>query len=259
LEASERALLHVRRAGDRFEETEIVTWLSVALGLGPTPASQAVQRCKQLLAETAGNPVLKATLLGVLGYLESMQNRLSEARQFFDKGRQVMDELGEIIWIYWLWALLADPVSGERELRWATELLKRIGEKSHYSSTAAVLARATYSQGRYDEAEELSRAAEAASRPNDVHGQISWRSIQAKVLAHRGELGAAEELAREALAFAEESDFLNTHADALMDFAVVLRLASRPDGAASAVEEAIHLYEQKGNVVSAARARAELG
>jgi DNA-binding SARP family transcriptional activator/tetratricopeptide (TPR) repeat protein len=259
LEASERALLHVRRAGDGFEETEIVTWLSVALGLGPTPASQAVQRCKQLLADTAGNPVLKATLLGVLGYLESMQNRLSEARQFFDKGRQVMDELGEIIWIYWLWALLADPVSGERELRWATELLKRIGEKSHYSSTAAVLARATYSQGRYDEAEELSRAAEAASRPNDVHGQISWRSIQAKVLAHRGELGAAEELAREALAFAEESDFLNTHADALMDFAVVLRLAGRPDDAASAVEEAIHLYEQKGNVVSAARARAELG
>jgi DNA-binding SARP family transcriptional activator/tetratricopeptide (TPR) repeat protein len=258
VEASERALLHVRRAGDRFEETEIVTWLSVALGLGPTPASRAVQRCKQLLAETAGDPVLEATLLGVLGCLEAMQNRLSEARQFFDEGRHIMDELGEVIWIYWLWALLADPVSGERELRWATELLERIGEKSHYSSTAAVLARATYSQGRYDEAEELSRAAAAASRPNDVHGQIAWRSTQAKLLAHRGELDAAEELAREALAFAEESDFLNTHADALMDFAEFLRLAGRPDDAAQTVEEAIDLYERKGNVVSAGLARSQL-
>jgi tetratricopeptide (TPR) repeat protein len=257
-EASERALEHVRRASDRFEETEIVTWLAVALALGSTPAPQAIRRCEQLLKEVAGDAVLEVGILGVIGYLEAGQNRLSEARGRFERGRQLMDELGEVIWLYWLWALMADPVSGERELQWATELLERIGEKSHYSSTAAVLARATYAQGEYEGAEELSRAAEAASRPNDIHGQITWRSTRAKVLARRGELAAAEELAGEALALAEESDFLNTHAHALMDFAEVLSLAGRSDEAAGAVEVAIRLYEQKGNLASAAGARALL-
>ena len=37
-EASERALVHVRRTDDRFEEQEIIEWLLIALLLGPAPA-----------------------------------------------------------------------------------------------------------------------------------------------------------------------------------------------------------------------------
>ncbi len=255
--ASERALVHARRAGERFEETEIVTWLSVALALGSTPAPEAAERCRELLADAAGDPVLAVPLLGVTGYVEAMQDRLAEAEALFARGRELMDELGEVIWLYWLWALLADPLSGVRELEWATELLERIGDRSHFSSTAAVLARATCAVGRYDEAERLSREAERASRANDVHGQISWRSTRAKVLAQRGEFGQAEALAREAVAFADRSDFLNAHGDALMDLAQVLCLAGRPEDALPAAERAIALYGEKGNLVLARRARAE--
>ncbi|MDP9261952.1 MAG: AAA family ATPase, partial [Actinomycetota bacterium] len=46
-EASERALEHVRRAGDPFEEREIVEWLSIALFLGPMPAAEAAKRCER--------------------------------------------------------------------------------------------------------------------------------------------------------------------------------------------------------------------
>jgi hypothetical protein len=60
---------------------------------------------------------------------------------------------------------------------------------------------------------------------------------------------------REAVAFAAASDFLDTHGDALMDLAEVLRLAAQPDSAAAEVAKAVTLYERKGNVVSAARAR----
>ena len=250
---------HVRRAGDRFEETEIVAWLTAALALGSTPAPQAAERAEELLAGSAGNLSLEVSLLGGLGFLAAMQGRLPEAREFLDRGRRAMEEAGEVIWLYWLWALMAEPVSSERELHWAKELLERIGEKSHYSSTAAVLARATYAFGKYDEAEELTRAAEEASRPNDVHGQVAWRSVRAKTLARRGELAAAEALAREALAFGGESDFLNTQGHAHMDYAEVLTLAGRPDEAAAEVEAAIDLYERKGNAVAAAHAGALLG
>ena len=38
-----------------------------------------------------------------------------------------------------------------------------------------------------------------------------------------------------------------------------LRLAERPGEAAPVIQEALNLYEQKGNVVSAGKARALLG
>jgi hypothetical protein len=78
------------------------------------------------------------------------------------------------------------------------------------------------------------------------------------VLAQKGELTAAEAMARDAVAFAAASDFLEPHGDALMDLAEVLRLAGQPDQAAVAVSQALELYEQKGSVVSAARARSML-
>ena len=96
-----------------------------------------------MLGQIAGNSALEVILLAVRGYLEAMQNRIHEARDSFDQGRARMEEMGDVIWLYWLFALMADPISGERELRWATELLDKIGEGSHYTSTAAVLARGT--------------------------------------------------------------------------------------------------------------------
>jgi hypothetical protein len=73
-----------------------------------------------------------------------------------------------------------------------------------------------------------------------------------------GDLEAAESLAREAVAFAAESDFFMFHCHALVALAEVLRLADRPAEAAAAVEEAVARFEQKGDLVSASRARAQL-
>ena len=156
--------------------------------------------------------------------------------------RQRCDELGESIWLFAInfgfVRLLDDPVAAERELRPGYEALRRIGEKSHFSSVAGLLSRALCAQGRYDEAEQLSRESEEAARPNDIHSHILWRTTRAQVLAHRGELESAEALAREAVAFAAASDFLDSHGDALMSLAEVLRQAARPQEAAAALEEA---------------------
>jgi DNA-binding SARP family transcriptional activator/class 3 adenylate cyclase len=262
-EASERALEHTRRADDRFEEREIVEWLVIALLLGPVPAPEATRRCERLLEETKDNPVLQAEILGGLAALMTMLGRVDRADELSAQSRAAMTAQGESIWIVSFWLAFVrlwqgDPGGAERELRPAYDALKKIGEKSHFSSLAHQLSNAVFLQGRYDEAEQLTRECEESSRPNDVHSQILWRSIRAKVLAHKGELQAAEELAHLSVAFAAESDFHPAHADALMDLGHVLELAGKPSAAAQSVEEAIRFYELKGNVPQVERARAVL-
>jgi DNA-binding SARP family transcriptional activator len=260
--AAERALVHARRADDPFEEREIVQYLLVALVLGPAPAPEAARLCEQLLAEGASNPVLEADLLGTLAYLVAIQGHTAKANELLAGSLGVLEGLGEWTLLPVYFALTAvwesDPVAVERELRPGYEALVRIGEKSGLSSVAILLAQAVYALGRYDEAEDLARETRGASRPIDVQSETIWRTVKAKVLARRGESQAAEGLAREAIAFVEQSDFLPVHADALMDLAEILRLAGHPGEAKPAAEEAIRLYEQKGNVVAAAKARAQL-
>jgi tetratricopeptide (TPR) repeat protein len=66
-------------------------------------------------------------------------------------------------------------------------------------------------------------------------------------------MGEAEELAREALDLVDRTDALNQRADVRLDLAQVLSLGGRLDQAVEAAEEAVRLYQQKGNIVSARR------
>ena len=262
-EAAETALRFAQRSGDRFEQLEILEWLGVALVLGPTTGVEGAALCRRLLAELAGDPRLKLVLIGTLAYMVGIQGRTSEAEQLVAEGRLLAERLDETAWLFpvllaFKMAWLSDPVLAERNLRPVYEGLKGIGEQSHFCSVATMLARAVYDQGRYDEAEELSREAARSTRPNDVHSHIIWRGTRAKVLARRGELDAGEKLAREAVEYAEASDFLHSHADAITDLAEVLALAGRPEESASAIEGAIRLHEAKGNVFAVAHTRALL-
>ncbi len=189
-EAAERALAHARRAGDRFEERELVEWLGTALVLGPAHALEAARRCEQLLEEAAGDPVLEVHALGMLAHLVAIQGRANEAQELLARCRRAMEVLGERVWLpFLLFAIAAlyagDSLAAEGELRPGYEALTRVGEKSHSVSVTASLAQAVYAQGRYQEAEQLARDARAASRPVDVHCQTISRMVQAKVLARR--------------------------------------------------------------------------
>jgi len=174
-----------------------------------------------------------------------------------------MQELGEWIWIYsWHHAAIClwqgNPAAAEQELLPAYEALKKLGEKSHFSTMTHALSSVAYMQGRYDEAERYTHECEDAARANDVYSGIIWRATRAKVLARKGELEAAEQLANEAVRLGLDSDFHLAHADALMGLAEVHQLAHDPQAATAAVEEAIRFYELKGNVIAATQARALL-
>jgi DNA-binding SARP family transcriptional activator/tetratricopeptide (TPR) repeat protein len=262
-DANERALGFARRAGNRFEEREIVEWLGIAFILGSTPAAEGERRCRKLLEEVTGESELEVHLLGTLAFLVAIQGRTEEFHELMARAEQTVTSAEEWIWVVpahfaWLALLDTDPGTVEQNLRPDYEALKRIGEKSHFSSYATLLAQAVYAQGRYEEAEQFSQEAAQAARPNDVHSQIIWRSTRAKVLARRGEREAAESLAREAVGLAEAGDFLQPHAEAFMDLAEVLELSGRGEEAAEAVRRAITLYEAKGNLTAAELAHARL-
>ncbi len=262
-DASERALVHARRAADRFEEREIVEWLVIVLLLGPTPAPEAMARCSELLDQDWDDLMVRAEVSCAASVLHAMQGRESEAEALLEHARAAMNEAGEWIWIVSFWYAFirtwhGDLAAAEVDLRPAYGALKRTGERSHFSSIVHSLSAVAYAQGRWDEAELLTVECEHACRPNDHHSRILWRSIRAKVLARRGEFDEASRLAREALDLAEAGDFLMAHADALMDYAEVLELAGSADEAVPILEDAVARCEQKGNLVMAAHARAEL-
>src|SRR5262245_25896988 len=152
----------------------------------------------------------------------------------------------------------ANASGAERDLRLDYDALTEIGETYLRSTVAGYLAQAVYAQGRYPEALELSRLAEELAADDDVTSQAFWRSVRAKVLARQGRAAQALPLAEQAVELLRETDGLVTIARALMDLAEVLALGNRPEEAGHAVEEAVRLFELKGNAIGARQATARL-
>jgi ATP/maltotriose-dependent transcriptional regulator MalT len=220
------------------------------------------RRCDELLHEVAGDRSLEVTLLAIRGYQLAMQDLEAEARALHGRARDAARDSGDPYGLPYLPINVAfvelifdKPGDASRELRVACRALEDVGEQTNYSSVAALLASTLCGESKYEEAEEFSRLSEAAARANDVLANVLWRSARARARAGLGDLEAAESLARDAVAFAEHSDFLNVHGDALVTLAEILERTDRADGAAEALRGAVGLYEEKGNVVSAGNAR----
>jgi len=88
--------------------------------------------------------------------------------------------------------------------------------------------------------------------------RFDWRRVKAKILARRGDYAEAERLAREAASTVADTQMINRQGDVYTDLAEVLLLAGKPDEATAALEQALHRYERKGNIVSAAFVRTRL-
>jgi len=151
--------------------------------------------------------------------------------------------------------LAGDPAAAARWLRWGAGILERMGERGLRSELTANLARALADQGRDDEAlEQANLSGELAVR-DDLYAQVERRGPLAAVLARRGRLAEAEQVAAEAVELAASSDMLGMRAGALLDLAGVLRLAGRGGEAAPLAGQALELAERKGHRVAADRAR----
>jgi class 3 adenylate cyclase len=264
LEAYERALESAGRAGASHEADQALGCMAISAFFGPMPAAEARRFCHLLLERARGSKFVEGPALGVLGALVAMEGRFDEGRALVAQSRALMNEFGLPIlfaaaanWAAPLELWAGDPVAAERVLRESIEVLEAKGETAFLSTLAALLAEALYQQGRLEEAQEATQISERASASDDFASQVEWRAVRAKVMAIRGEREEGETLAREAVAIVESTDYLDMRGDAWMSLAEVLTRVARP-GAAEAVEQALALYERKGNLVSAARARARL-
>jgi tetratricopeptide (TPR) repeat protein len=195
--------------------------------------------------------------------LSAYQGRFDDAWADHRRCLAILDELGRSVMaavvgahVGGLIALLAgDLDAAEERMRRGLRQLRAFGERSFLSTTVAHLAEVVYRQGRLDEADDLTRESEAAGSADDIATQASWRQVRAKVAARRRELGEAERLAREAVALWEPTDWLVSQANAARDLAEVLAASGRHDEAVSRLEQALALYERKGDVVDSARTR----
>jgi tetratricopeptide (TPR) repeat protein len=198
-----------------------------------------------------------------LGGLEAMRGRFSEARDLVDQAQQRYEELGlgdeNHLRLRGAIEMFAGaPDRAEAALRTSCTGLQREGQTLILATRAAELAAAIYEQHRYEEAETWIRLARDSAGSDDLDAAFAWRSVHAKILTRLGKIDEADRLAREALALVASTDALNRHADALLALAEILRVQGREDEAGAHIGDALRLYEQKGNVVSAERAKAML-
>ena len=260
----ERTIEHARRAGDRRLEMDALAQLAVAILFGPTPADEGIRRCGEIHARSGGDRRVEAAVLSVEAELRAMQGRFEGTREQIARAREILEDLGLRFRSRASEALASvEMLAGDPEAAWRAymsgyETLEEIGERGFLSTTAAELAQVAWAQGHHDEADRFATISEETGAPDDVATVVTAKGVRAKLLARKESFADAERFAREAVDAARETDDLNLRADALLDLADVLRAAGRGPEALEALEEAAALYEEKGNLVGAQRARALL-
>jgi class 3 adenylate cyclase len=251
--AGEKALTHARRAG----QPDLHSFgISVALAIGPRPASEALSTLDALLPDLLypGDVLVRALLLAMLG-------RIEEAWAIALPAEEWARELGhdfEAAWLGEIAVVAGDLPAAAAYLTTACASMEKSGSTGSLATTASRLGHVLCRLGRYDDAEDFAEKGCRLSDPADVDSQGTWRQAMALVRSARGEHAAAESLAREALSWAERSDSPLYLGEVYADLAEVLEAAGRRDEAVAAWQEALDLYERKEIVPYVRRVRERL-
>jgi predicted ATPase/class 3 adenylate cyclase len=258
-------LQRARALGAIAEIRDAVEALVTDLYWSSTPVLDIIGEVQELLPLVDDSPAASADAMRILPATYAMAGRFDDAHQVADQVLAVLREMGnrfrlasQVFMTGPMYMLEGRFDEAERELRDSVEALDAMGDKGFISTLLGNLAEALLAQGRHDEAEAVAERGRSLSADDDFASQIVWRAAFAKVQAIRGELEEAERLAREAVNLGEPTDYISFRADQWMRLGEVLRLAGKLEEAAEAVRRALALYERKGNLVSAERARREL-
>jgi hypothetical protein len=263
--ALERVVEYAHAAGDLRRGAEAIRGLSASIFWGPTPISSGLPRLEEMLDRAGADTWLGAMLMRAMAGFRGMQGQFDEARALLARSRSILEELGATLDLMTmafftgpLELLAREPTAAVRELRLACDSLEERGEKGWLSTLSGMLAWGLCDEGRLDEAATAASRAREVATSDDHDAHAFWRSAEARVLARRGKHEEAQLLAREAVGRIDRTDELDNRALMRTALAEVLELAECRADAASVVEDALGLYEQKGNMVRASRSRAWL-
>jgi class 3 adenylate cyclase/tetratricopeptide (TPR) repeat protein len=260
--ATERTIWHATAAGDEVTARRFLGSLAITALYGPMPVPEAIVTCEEVLARAEGDRKARALAERAIGQLEAMRGNFDRARLLYRRSRASLEEFGYLLHAARtslassaIEVLAGDLAAAESELRADYRRLEEMRERNYISTTAGLLADVLYRQGRYDESAEFAGICEHLASPDDVASQFHWRCVRGKLRARQGTIEEAESLLFAATALIEPSDQLDLKGNGLLDFAEVRELAGAPADAAALSERAAVLFERKGNVVSALRAR----
>jgi tetratricopeptide (TPR) repeat protein len=222
---------------------------------GPTPVTEVLSWLDE-------QPPEAFPLMVVRAMAEAMLGRFDRARELISVWDQRLVDAGGapgMTGTRWVVEMLAeDFTAAERLARYECAVLEERGATGAGSTRELQLALTLLELGRDSEATERLAIGEALTAPDDILNEMLTRRVRAKLLARAGKHEQSEQLAREAVAIAEQTDALNDRGDALSDLAEVLQLAGHAADAANELEKALTLYEQKGNVVQTRRTETKL-
>jgi class 3 adenylate cyclase/tetratricopeptide (TPR) repeat protein len=254
------SLARTESIGNLRLRSDVMHWIGLVLLWGSTPVEAALEESRTLVQSSGVARTARTELLVVQGTLLGMTGEFAQARRLAAEGRQASLELGLMVsyaatsQAAALIELLAgDPAAAERLLREAHEILAAAGERGYLSSVSALLALALARQERYAEAEPFADEGRRIGHEQDLITQIYCRVAQAHVAASRGAHDAARRLAHEAAELAADYDSFDGPI-ATVEVAGFLE----PAEARAALERALAGAVRKGNVVTAAEARARL-
>jgi class 3 adenylate cyclase/tetratricopeptide (TPR) repeat protein len=257
-EGARRSAEHARLAGDDRAEADGLRLWGGALVFGSVPAPDGIAQLERALARDDLNLMVEAAIRAPLGALKAMRGDFGTARAHIERAREIGLELGLRFQLARLGfmssrveRLAGDLEAAERELRRSFEALVEIGERGRSVMQGLVLAGVLSELGRPQEALQFLRPAQESEEEDDVYlplyeGQVLWAL---------GDVVKAEQAVSRAVETGRRFDDLTTQGDALCSLA---RIRAHIQGAAAAqplLEEAIELYERKGDIVSAQRAR----
>jgi tetratricopeptide (TPR) repeat protein len=262
LEALEQADAQVRR----LDLPHLGEWLRGGRGasrlFGSTPVLELLawlDEQEQHGIQHPSSALHRAQALAMIGEFAEARAILAELRaQLTDRGSTILLALltGHVAVDVEL--LAGDPAAAAELAEEGCRLLAQAGDQSWLSTVLGKLAQAQYQLDRLDKAMGSAARAAELGASDDAVTQMLWRQVTAKVLARRGEPIEAERLAREAIAIGAETHMLDCFGDAHADLAEVLILGGRTNEAQLALQHALALYERKGNLTLAARARTRL-
>jgi tetratricopeptide (TPR) repeat protein len=261
--ACERGLEHLARIGKGGRVEVELVWLTRAgYVLGPTPVPEALSRLELLDATVGDSLVMKASGDGARARLIAMEGRIEEARELASSAREIVRSAGMTVsaagmamYSAWVEQHAGDTQAWEQALRDGLAELEGSDERAFTATITGYLAQCLCEQGRYDEAIDLCPVVRETSPSDDVVNFIYADTIEGYVLARRGRPEEALALLERALERADATDFYFSRAEVRLSLADALALAGGDDRASAVAQEALEIYDAKGDVTGGARAR----
>jgi tetratricopeptide (TPR) repeat protein len=250
--AAEKALFHARQAGDAWAEAESINQLGIALMFGPDPSDQILSRLDTLLEEVS-DVRARGCILGVQGYAFAMVGDFERARRLMTEGQAMLIDRGYVLDAHGFDLASAtielkagNPAGAEAILKRACVIFEQRDALAYLSTGAASLAEALYRQGRIEEAVHWTHVSATTTADDDMVSQMAFRCVRSKILAQKGDTGAATALAEEVLVLASRTpEAAMLRADSLSDVAETFAITGASDRAIPLWRTALAQYERK--------------